>query len=1058
MTFPRFFIDRPIFAIVLSVLMVLAGIVAFFQLPLSEYPSVTPPTVQVTASYPGANPKVIGETVAAPLEQAITGVEGMLYMSSQSATDGRMILTVTFAQGTNADMAQIQVQNRVARALPRLPEEVQRQGVVTQKTSPDILMVVHLVSPDKRYDPLYISNYAYLQVRDELSRIPGISDVLVWGAGEYSMRLWLDPSLIAARGLTAGDVIAAVREQNVQVAAGSVGQAPNSSAAFQVTVNTLGRLTDEAQFGDIIIRTGADGQVTRLRDVARIEMGADAYALRSLLDGEPAVALQVIQSPGANALEVSQAVRTTMQRLEAKFPEGLSSRIAYDPTVFVRASLESVATTLLEAILLVVIVVVLFLRNWRASIIPLMAVPVSLIGTFAVMHLMGFSLNTLSLFGLVLSIGIVVDDAIVVVENVERHIENGEEPAQAARLAMDEVTGPIIAITSVLAAVFIPTAFLSGLQGEFYRQFALTIAISTILSAINSLTLSPALAGMLLRPRGVGLVHDPRSLRGRADRFFKALGRPFQRAPDAYGNTVRKVVRISGVALLVYVGLLALTFFGFKAVPPGFVPIQDKYYLVAIAQLPNSASLDRTDAVATQMSKIALAEPGVESVVAFPGLSINGFVNVPNAAVLFFMLDPFKDRTTPDLNALAIAGRLQAKFASIPDGFLGVFPPPPVPGLGATGGFKMLVEDRSGAGLDALVQQTQILMTKATESGQVAGLLTSLDVNAPQLDVAIDRTQAQSQGVRLDDVFESLQVYLGSLYVNDFNRFGRTYKVTAQADADHRMQAEAIGRLQVRNAAGDMLPLSSFVTVTPSSGPDRVIHYNGYPSADISGGAMAGVSSGQAVAVMERLAKEVLPEGMSFEWTDLTYQQKLAGDSALFIFPLCVLLAYLILAAQYNSWLLPLSVLLIVPMCLLSAILGVWLTDGDNNVFVQIGLIVLVGLAAKNAILIVEFARHREAEGSSALDAVIDACRLRLRPILMTSIAFIAGVVPLVLATGAGAEMRQAMGIAVFAGMLGVTLFGLFLTPVFYVVMRGLAARFERPRSRAKLLMEESTS
>ena len=1056
MSFPRFFIDRPIFAIVLSVLMVIAGIVAFFQLPLSEYPAVTPPTVQVTASYPGANPKVIAETVAAPLEQAITGVEGMQYMSSQSATDGRMILTVTFAQGTNADMAQIQVQNRVSRALPRLPEEVQRQGVVTQKTSPDVLMVVHLLSPDKRYDPLYISNYAYLQVRDELSRIPGVSDVLVWGAGEYSMRLWLDPSLIAARGLTAGDVIAAVREQNVQVAAGSVGQAPNSNAAFQVTVNTLGRLTDEEQFGDIIIRTGDDGQVTRLRDVARIEMGADAYALRSQLDGEPAVALQIIQSPGANALDVAQAVRTTMQRLEGNFPAGLNSRIAYDPTVFVRASLGSVATTLLEAILLVVIVVVLFLRNWRASLIPLMAVPVSLIGTFAVMHLMGFSLNTLSLFGLVLSIGIVVDDAIVVVENVERHIENGEEPAQAARRAMDEVTGPIIAITSVLAAVFIPTAFLSGLQGEFYRQFALTIAISTILSAVNSLTLSPALAGLLLRPRKAGIARDPRSLRGRADRLFQSLGRPFKRAPDAYGNTLRKVVGISGVALLVYGGLLALTFFGFKVVPPGFVPMQDKYYLVGIAQLPNSASLDRTDAVAKQMSKIALAEPGVESVVAFPGLSINGFVNVPNAAVMFVMLDPFKDRTTPDLTATAIAGRLQAKFASIPDGFLGVFPPPPVPGLGATGGFKMQVEDRGGAGLDALVQQTHILMTKATESGQVAGLMTSLDVNAPQLDVAIDRTQAKSQGVRLADVFESLQVYLGSLYVNDFNRFGRTYKVTAQADSEHRMQAEAIGRLQVRNAAGDMLPLSSFVTVTPSSGPDRVIHYNGYPSADISGGAMAGVSSGQAVAVMERLAKEVLPEGMSFEWTDLTYQQKLAGDSALFIFPLCVLLAYLILAAQYNSWLLPLAVLLIVPMCLLSAIIGVWLAGGDNNVFVQIGLIVLVGLAAKNAILIVEFARSLEAEGKSALDAVIEASRLRLRPIVMTSLAFIAGVVPLVLASGAGAEMRQAMGIAVFAGMLGVTLFGLFLTPVFYVVMRGLAARFERPRSGATQRMEES--
>jgi len=1058
MSFPRFFIDRPIFAIVLSVLMVLAGIVAFFQLPLGEYPAVTPPTVQVTASYPGANPKVIAETVAAPLEQAITGVEGMLYMSSQSATDGRMILTVTFAQGTNADMAQIQVQNRVSRALPRLPEEVQRQGVVTQKTSPDILMVVHLLSPDKRYDPLYISNYAYLQVRDELSRIPGVSDVLVWGAGEYSMRLWLDPSLIAARGLTAGDVIAAVREQNVQVAAGSVGQAPNSSAAFQVTVNTLGRLTDEKQFGEIIVRTGGDGQVTRLRDVARIEMGADAYALRSLLDGEPAVALQIVQSPGANALDVAQSVRTTMQRLEGSFPAGLSSRIAYDPTVFVRASLESVATTLLEAILLVVIVVVLFLRNWRASLIPLMAVPVSLIGTFAVMHLMGFSLNTLSLFGLVLSIGIVVDDAIVVVENVERHIENGEEPAQAARRAMDEVTGPIIAITSVLAAVFIPTAFLSGLQGEFYRQFALTIAISTILSAFNSLTLSPALAALLLRPRTVGIVRDPRSLRSRADRLFQTLGRPFQRAPDAYGNTVRKVVGASGVALLVYGGLLALTFFGFKAVPPGFVPMQDKYYLVGIAQLPNSASLDRTDAVAKQMSKIALAEPGVESVVAFPGLSINGFVNVPNAAVMFVMLDPFKDRTTPDLSATAIAGRLQAKFASIPDGFLGVFPPPPVPGLGATGGFKMLVEDRGGAGLDALIQQTQTLMTKATESGQVAGLMSSLDVNAPQLDVAIDRTQAKSQGVRLADVFESLQVYLGSLYVNDFNRFGRTYKVMAQADADHRMQAEAIGRLQVRNATGDMLPLSSFVTVTPSSGPDRVIHYNGYPSTDISGGSMAGVSSGQAVAVMERLAKEVLPEGMSFEWTDLTYQQKLAGDSALFIFPLCVLLAYLILAAQYNSWLLPLAVLLIVPMCLLSALIGVWLVGGDNNVFVQIGLIVLVGLAAKNAILIVEFARNREAEGSSALDAVIEACRLRLRPILMTSFAFIAGVVPLVLATGAGAEMRQAMGIAVFAGMIGVTLFGLFLTPVFYVVIRSLSARLQRHRSSPKPRMEESTS
>ncbi|MDQ7769621.1 efflux RND transporter permease subunit [Serratia nevei] len=1050
MTFPRFFIKRPIFAIVLSILTLIAGTVALFQLPLSEYPAVTPPTVQVTASYPGANPKVIAETVAAPLEQAITGVEGMLYMSSQAATDGRMTLTVTFAQGTNADMAQIQVQNRVARALPRLPAEVQHQGVVTQKTSPDILMVVHLLSPDQRYDPLYISNYAYLQVRDELSRIPGVSDVQVWGAGEYSMRLWLDPDLIAARGLTAGDVIAAVREQNVQVAAGSVGQAPDSNAAFQVTVNTLGRLADEKQFGDIIIRTGSDGRVTRLRDVARIEMGADAYALRSLLDGEPAVALQIIQSPGANALDVAQAVRATVKRLEGNFPAGLSSRIAYDPTVFVRASLESVVTTLLEAILLVVIVVVVFLRSWRASLIPLLAVPVSLVGTFAIMYLMGFSLNTLSLFGLVLSIGIVVDDAIVVVENVERHIENGKTPQQAARLAMNEVTGPIVAITSVLAAVFVPTAFLSGLQGEFYRQFALTIAISTLLSALNSLTLSPALAGMLLRPHPA----KPRAP-GRIGRVLQAAVRPFQRAPDAYANAVRKTVRVRGMALAIYGGLLVLTFFSFQAVPPGFVPMQDKYYLVGIAQLPNSASLDRTDAVVKQMSKIALAEPGVESVVAFPGLSINGFVNVPNAAVMFVMLDPFKDRATPDLAASAIAGRLQAKFADIPDGFLGVFPPPPVPGLGATGGFKMQVEDRSGAGLESLVEHTRILMMKATESGQVAGLMTSLDINAPQLDVVIDRTQAQSQGVSLADVFESLQIYLGSLYINDFNRFGRTYKVTAQADAAHRMQAEAIGRLQVRNAAGDMLPLSSFVTVTPGSGPDRIIRYNGYPSADISGGAAMGVSSGQAAALMERLAKETLPEGMTVEWTDLTYQQKLAGDTALFIFPLCVLLAYLILATQYNSWLLPLAVLLIVPMCLLSAMIGVWLLGGDNNVFVQIGLIVLVGLAAKNAILIVEFARSLEDEGANALEAVIKACRLRLRPIVMTSIAFIAGVIPLIFASGAGAEMRHAMGVAVFAGMLGVTLFGLFLTPVFYVVIRGMATRFEQYRAKAKASRKE---
>lgn len=1041
MKFPRFFVDQPIFAIVLSVLMLVAGALAFLRLPISEYPQVTPPTVTVTAAYPGANPQVIAETVATPLEQAINGVEGMLYMSSQSATDGRMTLTVTFNQGVDADIAQIQVQNRVSRALPRLPEEVQRQGVVTQKSVPDALMVIHLVSPDERYDPLYLSNYAYLNIRDEIARLPGVSDIVVWGAGEYSMRLWLDPDRLASRSLTASDVIAAVREQNVQVAAGALGQAPNSSSAFQVTVNTQGRLTDEEEFGAIVVDTGAEGQLVRLRDVARIELGSDSYSLRSLLNGEPALAMQILQTPGSNALELAAEIRATMERLEADFPQGLEYRIAYDPTIFVQASLEAVGITLLEATILVVIVVLLFLRNWRAAIIPLAAIPVSLVGTLAVMHGLGFSLNTLSLFGLVLSIGIVVDDAIVVVENVERHIGLGEEPKEAARRAMDEVTSPIIAITSVLAAVFIPTAFLSGLQGEFYQQFALTIAISTILSAVNSLTLSPALAGMLLRPHREGHRTSRLRLPSVVSRAGGALSRTFSRVPDAYAGAVRRTVRMSGFVLILYVGMLALTVFAFRAVPPGFVPSQDKYYLVAIAQLPNSAALDRTEAVVRQMSDLALAEPGVESTVAFPGISINGFVNLPNAAVMFVMLDPFDERKTPDLAANAIAGRLQGKFATIPDGFLGVFPPPPVPGLGATGGFKMQVEDRGGLGIEALAAETQALMAKAGEEAGVVGLLTSFDVNAPQINLQVDRDKAKAQGVPLTGVFESLQVYLGSLYVNDFNRFGRTYRVVAQAEAEDRMQPEDIGRLQVRNGAGQMLPLSTLVSAEAASGPDRVIRYNGYPSADITGGPAPGVSSGEAVANMERIANETLPDGMTFEWTDLTYQQQLAGNTALIIFPLSVLLAYLILAAQYSSWTLPLAVLLIVPMCVLSAVAGVWVTGGDNNVFVQIGLIVLVGLAAKNAILIVEFARTEEAAGASPLDAVVEACRLRLRPILMTSIAFIAGVVPLALAYGAGAEMRSAMGVAVFFGMLGVTLFGLFLTPVFYVVVRRLALR-----------------
>ncbi|WP_164008673.1 efflux RND transporter permease subunit [Pyxidicoccus trucidator] len=1047
MKFTHFFVDRPIFAAVLSVLLLIAGGLSLVQLPLSEYPAVAPPTVVVRAAYPGANPQVIAETVAAPLEQEINGVEGMLYQSSQSTSDGRVTLTVTFAQGVDADLAQVQVQNRVARAIPRLPAEVQRLGVLTEKTSTDLLMVVHLVSPDSTLEPLYLSNYAVLQVRDVLQRIPGVGGVVVWGAGEYSMRVWLDPAKLASRKLTASDAVAAIREQNVQVAAGVVGQQPDASSAFQITVTTQGRLTDEEQFGDIVLKVGEGGQVTRLRDVARVELGASSYSLKALLDGKPAVAIGINQASGSNALEVSSAVQAKVKELSQAFPKGMEYRIAYDPTFFVRASIKNVVTTLLEAVLLVVLVVVLFLQTWRASIIPLAAVPVSLVGTAAVMHLLGFSLNTLSLFGLVLSIGIVVDDAIVVVENVERHIALGASPKEAARRAMTEVTGPIIAITSVLAAVFVPTAFMGGLTGQFYRQFALTIAISTLLSAFNSLTLSPALAGVLLR-----------SHHGRKDaltRFmdwalgswlFRPFNRFFDRASEGYVSAVRRVVRISVVALVIYGGLLGLTWAGFERVPKGFVPMQDKYYLVGIAQLPPAASLDRTTDVVRRMSELALAEPGVANVVAFSGLSVNGFVNAPNAAVVFTILDTFEKRTTDDLSATAIAGRLQAKFSTIQEGFTAIFPPPPVPGMGALAGFKLQLEDRAGLGPEALYEAAQALARRASEEPEVAGLMSGFEINVPQLKLDVDRVKAKTQGVPLGDIFDTLQIHLGSLYVNDFNRFGRTYQVNVQADAPYRMQPEDIGRLQVRNPRGDMVPLASLVNVVPSFGPDQVMRYNGYPSADLNGVARPGVSTGQAVAAMERVATETLPAGMSFEWTDLTYQEKLAGREGLLVFPLAILLAFLILAAQYNSWTLPLAVLLTVPMALLSAIAGVWLTGGENNIFTQIGLVVLIGLAAKNAILIVEFARSKEDEGMGVVQAALEACRLRLRPILMTSVAFIMGVVPLATATGAGAEMRQAMGVAVLAGMLGVTLFGLVLTPIFYIVIRKLELRRAEPQ------------
>jgi gold/copper resistance efflux pump len=1044
MNFPDYFIRRPMVAIVPSILIVIGGALAFFGLPLTEYPQVTPTTVMVRASYPGADAEVLAATVAAPLEQAINGVEDMLYMSSQAATDGSLKLTVTFAQGTDPDLAQINVQNRVAHALPRLPAEVQALGVVTAKTSPDMLMVIHLVSAGQRYDALHLVNFAQLNVQDVLARLPGVNDVVVWGAGEYSLRVWLDPDRLAARELTANDIVAAIREQNVQVAAGSLGQPPQRAVSFQLTVKAPGRLASVEEFSEIVIKSGANGELTRLGDVARVELGADGYTLRSLIDNQPAAAIQIIQKPGTSAIEVAQRVRQAMQELEQGFPDGITHRIAYDPTIFVRASLRSVVTTLVEATLLVVLVVVLFLQSWRASLIPLAAVPVSLIGTFAVMHAFGFSLNTLALFGLVLSIGIVVDDAIVVVENVERHLARGLSAAEAARAAMREVTGPILTITSVLVAVFVPTAFLSGLTGQFYQQFALTIAISTILSAINSLTLSPALAALLLRPHGASPDAPTRWLDTALGWFFRPFNRFFENGSVHYVGGVQRFARLRALAALLYFGLGAMTWFGFARTPVGFVPAQDKYYLVGIAQLPDAASLDRTEAVARRMTDILLAEPGVESVVAFPGLSINGFASIPNAAVVFAMLDPFDQRTTPDLAAGAIAGRVNQKFGAIQEGFAAVFPPPPVPGLGAMGGFKMEVQDRTGQGPVALFDATQTLLAEAGKRPELTGLFSSFQVNVPQVGLDVDRDRVKAHGLTLTDVHAALQVNLGSLYVNDVNFFGRVYRVFVQADGDYRADESALQHLKVRNRDGLLVPLASVVRAKTITGPDRVIRYNAFPAADINGNAAPGISSGQAQALMEQLAREVLPAGFSFEWTDLAYQQKLAGESGVWVFGLCVIFAYLILAAQYNSWSLPLSVLLIVPLTLLSALVGVWLTGGDNNLFTQIGLVVLVGLAAKNAILIVEFARARENDGLDPLAAALEACRLRLRPILMTSLAFIMGVVPLVLASGAGAEMRHAMGVAVFAGMLGVTLFGLFFTPLFYVTIRKLTRKARR--------------
>lgn len=1040
MDFSRFFIDRPIFAAVLSVLIFMTGLIAIPLLPISEYPDVVPPSVQVRAEYPGANPKAIADSVATPLEEAINGVENMMYMKSVAGSDGVLVTTVTFRPGTDPDQAQVQVQNRVAQAEARLPEDVRRLGITTQKMSPTLTLVVHLFSPENTYDSLYLRNYATLKVKDELARLPGVGQIQIFGAGEYAMRVWLDPNKVAARGLTASDVVKAMQEQNVQVSAGQLGAEPlKKQSDFLLSINMQGRLENEQQFGDIILKTSEDGSLVRLRDVARIEMGSGSYALRSQLNNKDAVGIGIFQAPGANAIDLSNAVRAKMDELATRFPNDVKWAAPYDPTVFVRDSIKAVVQTLLEAVFLVVLVVILFLQTWRASIIPLLAVPVSVVGTFSVLYLLGFSLNTLSLFGLVLAIGIVVDDAIVVVENVERNIEMGLSPKAAAHQAMREVSGPIIAIALVLCAVFVPMAFLSGVTGQFYKQFATTIAISTVISAINSLTLSPALAAMLLKDH-----QAPKDMPTRLiDRLFGWIFRPFnrffQRSAHGYESMVGKTLRRRGAVFGVYLVLLAGAGWMFHAVPGGFIPTQDKLYLIGGVKMPEGSSLARTDEVIRQMSEIGLQTEGVAYAVAFPGLNALQFTNTPNSGTVFFGLKPFSERKQ---TAAQINAEINAKISRIQQGFGFSIMPPPILGLGQGSGYSLYVQDRAGLGYGALQTAINTLSGAVMQTPGMHFPISSYQANVPQLEVQVDRDKAKAQGVALTDLFSTLQTYLGSSYVNDFNRFGRTWRVMAQADGEFRDSVEDIANLRTRNDRGEMVPIGSMVHITTAYGPDPVIRYNGYPAADLIGDADPRVlSSAQAMRQLETMSGQLLPNGMNIEWTDLSYQQATQGNTALIVFPVAVLLAFLVLAALYESWTLPLAVILIVPVTMLSALVGVWLTGGDNNVFVQVGLVVLMGLACKNAILIVEFARELEIQSKGITEAALEACRLRLRPIVMTSIAFIAGTIPLILGEGAGAEVRGVTGVTVFSGMLGVTLFGLFLTPVFYVTLRKLVTR-----------------
>ena len=1049
MNISHFFIDRPIFAAVISIILTIVGAISYFALPVSEYPEIAPPTVVVSATYPGASAEVIAETVAAPLEQEINGVENMLYIVSQSTGNGATSINVVFAPGTDIDQAQVLVQNRVAVAEPRLPEDVRRLGVTVRKYSPDLMLVIHFTSPDGTFDQQYISNYATLNIKDVLLRIPGVGDAEVFGARDYSMRIWLDPALTSARNLTATEVVEALRRANLQVAAGSINQPPaQSEGGFELSVQTLGRLSDPKQFGEVIVARDEQGRVTRLRDIARIELGAQDYTLNAYLDNKTATAIIIRQQPGSNALATADAVLKTVEDLSKDFPTGLTYSVAYNPTEFIQRSIDEVGKSLFEALILVVLVVIVFLQTWRAAIIPIVAIPVSLIGTFFFLQMFGFSLNSLSLFGLVLAIGIVVDDAIVVVENVERYISQGHSPREAARKTMTEVGGALVAIALVLCAVFIPTAFISGISGAFYQQFAITIAVSTVISLLVSLTLSPALAAILLKPhkqsekRKMGPAAKERSLASIAawpvERFFAGFNSGFTWLSESYGGLVRRLMRFAAIVLVVYGGLIFLTWERLNNTPTGFIPQLDRGYFITAFQLPPGSSLKRTDELIRKASEILMSRPGVEHAVAFAGFDGATFTNAPNTGVIFVALKDFEERIAESLTSAGILADLRQQMFALREAQIFVLPPPSVPGIGTGGGFKMYVQDRSGRGPRALEQAAWSIAGPANQTPGLTQVFTLFSNATPQIYADIDRTKSEMLGLPITRVFDTLSIYMGSSFVNDFNILGRTYRVTAQADNPYRLTVRDVENLRARNLSNQMVPLGAVATFHDQSGPYRVPRYNLYPAAEVQGTALSGFSTGQAIGAVEQLAEKNLPQGFGYEWTELALQEELAGNTAIIAFGLAVVFVFLVLAAQYESLALPLAVILIIPMCILAAMLGVNLRGMDNNILTQVGLVVLVGLAAKNAILIVEFAKQGEEEGLSRLEAAVQAARTRLRPILMTSFAFILGVVPLAIASGAGAEMRQALGTAVFYGMLGVTIFGLIFTPVFYVVCRAI--------------------